>query len=63
MFNNLNVQEDNALSHNVGLRLIYLSTNLWECSHLGYKVEGVAFYANKMKGPRKKYKYEAELPS
>ena len=39
------------LLHHVRFRLIYLSPNLWACSHYQYKVEGVTFYANKI--PRK----------
>ena len=46
----LNIQKDNNMLwlHNVRSRVIYLSLNLWACSHLGYKVQGVAFYANNM---------------
>ena len=32
--------------HNVRVRHIYISRNLRACSHLGYKVERVAFNAN-----------------
>ena len=35
----------NACSHNVRIRLIYLSPNMCVFT-LGYKLEGVAFYAN-----------------
>ena len=37
---------NDALWHNVRFQLSYLSPNMCACSHLGYKLEGVAFYAN-----------------
>ena len=46
-YSTITLQDDtNTLLHNVRFQFIYLSPNFRACSHLGYKVEGVAFYAN-----------------
>ena len=48
-YSTIPLQEDNKPHlHNVRFWIIYISPNLRVCSHLGYKVEGVAFYANKL---------------
>ena len=50
IFDSLTVQEYyNTHLHNVRFRLIYISPNLRACSCLGYKVQGVAFYANNLR--------------
>ena len=46
-FSTVDIPEDyNTDIDDVKVRLIYISPNFKACSHLGYKVEGVAFYAN-----------------